>query len=214
MKSMQDDSYQQAPSFRHKYKTMVSGSKNVSKVLLLYLGPSQLPTTLKNKTKLHSGSALLPLKGEKETGPSAETAELQLQGLPHRRVTFSTANPMQDQQDSSQQSYYDSGLEESETPSSKSSSGPRIGPLALPEDHYERTTPDGSIGEMEHPENARCICTRGQKQTQQGLCLTHQQALNHISKSFLMTLSHKQQYADRKQLLCSSQTALTAAARP
>ncbi|NWQ81794.1 PCDH1 protein, partial [Columbina picui] len=42
---------------------------------------------------------------------------------------------------------------ESETPSSKSSSGPRIGPLALPEDHYERTTPDGSIGEMEHPEN-------------------------------------------------------------
>ncbi|KAI7793022.1 putative protocadherin-1 [Triplophysa rosa] len=73
--------------------------------------------------------------------------------LPHRRVTFSTANPVQDQQDSSQQSYYDSGLEESETPSSKSSSGPRIGPLALPEDHYERTTPDGSIGEMEHPEN-------------------------------------------------------------
>uniref|UniRef100_A0A673L8H1 Protocadherin-1-like n=1 Tax=Sinocyclocheilus rhinocerous TaxID=307959 RepID=A0A673L8H1_9TELE len=72
--------------------------------------------------------------------------------LPHRRVTFSTANPVQDQQDSSQQSYYDSGLEESETPSSKSSSGPRIGPLALPEDHYERTTPDGSIGEMEHPE--------------------------------------------------------------
>uniref|UniRef100_A0A671QRW9 Protocadherin-1-like n=1 Tax=Sinocyclocheilus anshuiensis TaxID=1608454 RepID=A0A671QRW9_9TELE len=75
--------------------------------------------------------------------------------LPHRRVTFSTANPMQDQQDSSQQSYYDSGLEESETPSSKSSSGPRIGPLALPEDHYERTTPDGSIGEMEHPETGR-----------------------------------------------------------
>ncbi|XP_028840453.1 protocadherin-1 isoform X2 [Denticeps clupeoides] len=72
--------------------------------------------------------------------------------LPHRRVTFSTANPVQDLQDSSQQSYYDSGLEESETPSSKSSSGPRIGPLALPEDHYERTTPDGSIGEMEHPE--------------------------------------------------------------
>lgn len=75
--------------------------------------------------------------------------------LPHRRVTFSTANPVQDQQDSSQQSYYDSGLEESETPSSKSSSGPRIGPLALPEDHYERTTPDGSIGEMEHPETGR-----------------------------------------------------------
>lgn len=73
--------------------------------------------------------------------------------LPHRRVTFSTANPVQDAQDSSQQSYYDSGLEESETPSSKSSSGPRLGPLALPEEHYERTTPDGSIGEMEHPEN-------------------------------------------------------------
>ncbi|XP_023652767.1 protocadherin-1-like isoform X2 [Paramormyrops kingsleyae] len=73
--------------------------------------------------------------------------------LPHRRVTFSTTNQTQDQQDSSQQSYYDSGLEESETPSSKSSSGPRMGPLALPEDHYERTTPDGSIGELEHPEN-------------------------------------------------------------
>ncbi|KAJ8014739.1 hypothetical protein DPEC_G00018850 [Dallia pectoralis] len=73
--------------------------------------------------------------------------------LPHRRVTFSTTNQPQDQQDPSQHSYYDSGLEESETPSSKSSSGPRIGPLALPEDHYERTTPDGSIGEMEHPEN-------------------------------------------------------------
>ncbi|KAK6316926.1 hypothetical protein J4Q44_G00123260 [Coregonus suidteri] len=73
--------------------------------------------------------------------------------LPHRRVTFSTANPVQDLQDASQHSYYDSGLEESETPSSKSSSGPRIGPLTLPEDHYERTTPDGSIGEMEHPEN-------------------------------------------------------------
>ncbi|CAB1428086.1 unnamed protein product [Pleuronectes platessa] len=73
---------------------------------------------------------------------------------PHRRVTFSTANQAQDLQDASQHSYYDSGLEESETPSSKSSSGPRSGPLALPEDHFERTTPDGSIGEMEHPENA------------------------------------------------------------
>ncbi|KAJ4920922.1 hypothetical protein JOQ06_016539 [Pogonophryne albipinna] len=76
---------------------------------------------------------------------------------PHRRVTFSTANQaqdLQDLQDPSQHSYYDSGLEESETPSSKSSSGTRVGPLALPEDHYERTTPDGSIGEMEHPENA------------------------------------------------------------
>lgn len=68
-------------------------------------------------------------------------------------MTFSTANPVQDLQDASQHSYYDSGLEESETPSSKSSSGPRIGPLTLPEDHYERTTPDGSIGENEHPEN-------------------------------------------------------------
>uniref|UniRef100_A0A4W5RJW7 Uncharacterized protein n=2 Tax=Hucho hucho TaxID=62062 RepID=A0A4W5RJW7_9TELE len=78
-----------------------------------------------------------------------------LSQLPHRRVTFSTANQAQDLQDPSQHSYYDSGLEESETPSSKSSSGPRIGPLALPEDHYERTTPDGSIGEMEHPENVQ-----------------------------------------------------------
>lgn len=76
--------------------------------------------------------------------------------LPHRRVTFSAASQAQDLQDPSQHSYYDSGLEESETPSSKSSSGPRIGPLALPEDHYERTTPDGSIGEMEHPENGTC----------------------------------------------------------
>lgn len=76
--------------------------------------------------------------------------------LPHRRVTFSAASQAQDLQDPSQHSYYDSGLEESETPSSKSSSGPRIGPLALPEDHYERTTPDGSIGEMEHPENGMC----------------------------------------------------------
>lgn len=70
-------------------------------------------------------------------------------------MTFSAANQAQDLQDPSQHSYYDSGLEESETPSSKSSSGPRIGPLALPEDHYERTTPDGSIGEMEHPENGK-----------------------------------------------------------
>ncbi|EPY81407.1 protocadherin 1 isoform 2 precursor-like protein [Camelus ferus] len=73
--------------------------------------------------------------------------------LPHRRVTFSATSQAQELQDPSQHSYYDSGLEESETPSSKSSSGPRLGPLALPEDHYERTTPDGSIGEMEHPEN-------------------------------------------------------------
>lgn len=73
-------------------------------------------------------------------------------------MTFSAANQAQDLQDPSQHSYYDSGLEESETPSSKSSSGPRIGPLALPEDHYERTTPDGSIGEMEHPENGKRAC--------------------------------------------------------
>ncbi|XP_051774480.1 protocadherin-1 isoform X2 [Ctenopharyngodon idella] len=83
----------------------------------------------------------------------ANSSKYSTKQLPHRRVTFSTANQAQDLQDPSQHSYYDSGLEESETPSSKSSSGPRIGPLALPEDHYERTTPDGSIGEMEHPEN-------------------------------------------------------------
>ncbi|KAL1261995.1 hypothetical protein QQF64_007260 [Cirrhinus molitorella] len=94
--------------------------------------------------------------------------------LPHRRVTFSTANQAQDLQDPSQHSYYDSGLEESETPSSKSSSGPRIGPLALPEDHYERTTPDGSIGEMEHPENVLllqlqdCVCGSAGRVTQTG----------------------------------------------
>ncbi|XP_035289718.1 protocadherin-1-like [Anguilla anguilla] len=72
--------------------------------------------------------------------------------LPHRRVTFSTANQTPDMQDPAH-SLYDSGLEESETPSSKSSSGPRIGPLAVPEEHYERTTPDGSIGEIQHPES-------------------------------------------------------------
>ncbi|MBN3297118.1 PCDH1 protein, partial [Amia calva] len=81
--------------------------------------------------------------------------------LPHRRVTFSTANQAQDLQDPSQHSYYDSGLEESETPSSKSSSGPRIGPLALPEDHYERTTPDGSIDLRPLPDVAMTgNCTR------------------------------------------------------
>ncbi|KAJ8384613.1 hypothetical protein AAFF_G00200500 [Aldrovandia affinis] len=73
--------------------------------------------------------------------------------LPHRRVTFSTANQTPDLQDPSQHSLYDSGLEESETPSSKSSSGPRIGPLAVPDEQYERTTPDGSIGEVQHPES-------------------------------------------------------------
>ncbi|KAG5844874.1 hypothetical protein ANANG_G00167680 [Anguilla anguilla] len=74
--------------------------------------------------------------------------------LPHRRVTFSTANQTPDMQDPAH-SLYDSGLEESETPSSKSSSGPRIGPLAVPEEHYERTTPDGSIGEIQHPESGK-----------------------------------------------------------
>ncbi|KAG7465473.1 hypothetical protein JOB18_045607, partial [Solea senegalensis] len=96
--------------------------------------------------------------------------------LPHRRVTFSTANQAQDLQDASQHSYYDSGLEESETPSSKSSSGPRIGPLALPEDHYERTTPDGSIGEMEHPENddrSADLCVRQSDEEERPQTHTH-----------------------------------------
>uniref|UniRef100_A0AAV2KHD7 Uncharacterized protein n=1 Tax=Knipowitschia caucasica TaxID=637954 RepID=A0AAV2KHD7_KNICA len=93
-------------------------------------------------------NAVVKGSGRKSTAPFKPK-------LPHRRVTFSTANQAQDTQDSSQHSYYDSGLDESETPSSKSSSGPRLGPLALPEDHYERTTPDGSIGEMEHPENGK-----------------------------------------------------------
>lgn len=50
---------------------------------------------------------------------------------------------------------YDSGLEDSETPSSKSSSGPRLGALSLPEEGYERTTPEGSVGEEEHVENGQ-----------------------------------------------------------
>ncbi|XP_078267851.1 protocadherin-1-like isoform X2 [Rhinoraja longicauda] len=105
-----------------------------------------------NKQGRHGGAAveLLPYSA-RDPGSILTTDAVCM--LPHRRVTFSTANHSQDLQDPSQQSYYDSGLEESETPSSKSSSGPRLGPLALPEDHYERTTPDGSIGEMEHPEN-------------------------------------------------------------
>ncbi|MCI4395127.1 hypothetical protein PGIGA_G00176820 [Pangasianodon gigas] len=45
---------------------------------------------------------------------------------------------------------YDSGVDESETPSSKSS---KIGVLSLPEDGYERTTPEDSVGEEEHVEN-------------------------------------------------------------
>ncbi|XP_034267186.1 protocadherin-7 isoform X2 [Pantherophis guttatus] len=66
---------------------------------------------------------------------------------PFRRVTFSVVSQPQDPHQGSLQSCYDSGLEESETPSSKSSSGPRLGALPLPEDNYERTTPDGSVGE-------------------------------------------------------------------
>uniref|UniRef100_UPI00398F6FD9 protocadherin-7b isoform X2 n=1 Tax=Pristiophorus japonicus TaxID=55135 RepID=UPI00398F6FD9 len=72
---------------------------------------------------------------------------------PFRRVTFSVVSQPQDPHQGSLQSCYDSGLEESETPSSKSSSGPRLGSLPLPEDNYERTTPDGSVGEAEHMEN-------------------------------------------------------------
>ncbi|CAL8376284.1 unnamed protein product, partial [Gadus morhua 'NCC'] len=73
---------------------------------------------------------------------------------PFRRVTFSVVSQPQDpHQQGSLQSCYDSGLDESETPSSKSSSGPRLGALPLPEDSYERTTPDGSVGEAEHMEN-------------------------------------------------------------
>lgn len=74
---------------------------------------------------------------------------------PFRRVTFSVVSQPQDPHQGSLQSCYDSGLEESETPSSKSSSGPRLGALPLPEDSYERTTPDGSVGEAEHMENGR-----------------------------------------------------------
>ena len=70
-----------------------------------------------------------------------------------RRVTFSVVSQPQDG------GCYDSGLEDSETPSSKSSSGPRLGALPLPEEGYERTTPEGSVGEEEHVEN-------GQSQTQ------------------------------------------------
>ncbi|XP_075946943.1 protocadherin-7 [Anarhichas minor] len=64
-----------------------------------------------------------------------------------RRVTFSVVSQPQDA------GCYDSGLEDSETPSSKSSSGPRIGALPLPEEGYERTTPEGSVGDEEHVEN-------------------------------------------------------------
>ncbi|XP_038126948.1 protocadherin-7 [Cyprinodon tularosa] len=64
-----------------------------------------------------------------------------------RRVTFSVVSQPQDG------GCYDSGLEDSETPSSKSSSGPRLGALPLPEEGYERTTPEGSVGEEDHVEN-------------------------------------------------------------
>ncbi|KAE8300103.1 Protocadherin-7 Brain-heart protocadherin [Larimichthys crocea] len=64
-----------------------------------------------------------------------------------RRVTFSVVSQPQDG------GCYDSGMEDSETPSSKSSSGPRLGALPLPEEGYERTTPEGSVGEEEHVEN-------------------------------------------------------------
>uniref|UniRef100_A0A8C4RVH9 Uncharacterized protein n=1 Tax=Erpetoichthys calabaricus TaxID=27687 RepID=A0A8C4RVH9_ERPCA len=80
---------------------------------------------------------------------------LQQSECPFRRVTFSVVSQPQDPHQGSLQSCYDSGLEESETPSSKSSSGPRLGALPLPEDNYERTTPDGSVGEAEHMENGR-----------------------------------------------------------
>ncbi|KAL7880331.1 hypothetical protein SRHO_G00025850 [Serrasalmus rhombeus] len=68
------------------------------------------------------------------------------QPWPFRRVTFSVVSQPQDPHQGSLQSCYDSGLDESETPSSKSSTGPRLGALPLPEDAYERTTPDGSVG--------------------------------------------------------------------
>ncbi|XP_033889716.3 protocadherin-7-like isoform X2 [Acipenser ruthenus] len=80
---------------------------------------------------------------------------------PFRRVTFSVVSQPQDPHQGSLQSCYDSGLEESETPSSKSSSGPRLGALPLPEDNYERTTPDGSVDSRTLPDVAMTgKCTR------------------------------------------------------
>ncbi|XP_036407162.1 protocadherin-7b isoform X2 [Megalops cyprinoides] len=80
---------------------------------------------------------------------------------PFRRVTFSVVSQPQDPHQGSLQSCYDSGLEESETPSSKSSSGPRLGALPLPEDNYERTTPDGSVDSRPLPDVAMTgKCTR------------------------------------------------------
>ncbi|XP_041926116.1 protocadherin-7b isoform X2 [Alosa sapidissima] len=81
---------------------------------------------------------------------------------PFRRVTFSVVSQPQDpHHQGSLQSCYDSGLDESETPSSKSSSGPRLGALPLPEDSYERTTPDGSVDTRPLPDVAMTgKCTR------------------------------------------------------
>uniref|UniRef100_A0A8V0Y9K8 Protocadherin 7 n=1 Tax=Gallus gallus TaxID=9031 RepID=A0A8V0Y9K8_CHICK len=77
------------------------------------------------------------------------------------QVTFSVVSQPQDPHQGSLQSCYDSGLEESETPSSKSSSGPRLGALPLPEDNYERTTPDGSVDSRPLPDVALTgKCTR------------------------------------------------------
>ncbi|XP_035375559.1 protocadherin-7b isoform X2 [Electrophorus electricus] len=80
---------------------------------------------------------------------------------PFRRVTFSVVSQPQDPHQGSLQSCYDSGLDESETPSSKSSTGPRLGALPLPEDAYERTTPDGSVDSRPLPDVAMTgKCTR------------------------------------------------------
>ncbi|XP_028831221.1 protocadherin-7b isoform X2 [Denticeps clupeoides] len=81
---------------------------------------------------------------------------------PFRRVTFSVVSQPQDpHHQGSLQSCYDSGLDESETPSSKSSTGPRLGALPLPEDSYERTTPDGSVDSRPLPDVAMTgKCTR------------------------------------------------------
>ncbi|KAJ3585093.1 hypothetical protein NHX12_013815 [Muraenolepis orangiensis] len=75
-----------------------------------------------------------------------------------RRVTFSVTSqePQEPRghQGSLQSCCYDSGPDDSETPSDKDSSGgPQPGALPLPEDGYQRTTPDGSVGEEEHMEN-------------------------------------------------------------
>ncbi|KAA0723675.1 hypothetical protein E1301_Tti003210 [Triplophysa tibetana] len=80
--------------------------------------------------------------------PICKSLTLDRLKIPFRRVTFSVVSQPQDPHQGSLQSCYDSGLEESETPSSKSSSGPRLGALPLPEDAYERTTPDGSVARV------------------------------------------------------------------